>query len=102
MSHELTKSAMARLVKPLRSPMGKLVSRIMVSVSPDHDGIDSLFFRVVLKDDPQLLSISKELGERLGQIASELRRRAAMQGPGFAYVDFVAESEIRPQKRKTA
>ena len=102
MSYLLTKSAMERLVKPLPSPLGKLVSRVMVSVAPDHDGIDSLFFRVVLKDDPQLTSPSKELGERLGQVASELRRRAAMQGPGFAYVSFVAESELRQQKRKTA
>jgi hypothetical protein len=98
----LTKSAMERLVKPLPSPLGKLVSRIMVSVSPDHDGIDSLFFRVVLKDDPQLTSPSRELGDRLRQISSELRRRAAMQGRGFAYVNFVAESELRQLKRKTA
>lgn len=93
---------MDKLVKPIPPPLGKLVSRIMVSISPDHDGIDSLFFRVVLKDDPQLVSPSKELGARLRRIASELRRRAATQGPGFAYVGFVAESELRQPKRKTA
>ena len=98
----LTKSAVDELVKPLPAPIGKGVSRIMVSISPDHDGIDSLFFRVVLKDDPRLMLPSKELGERVQRIASELRRRAAKQGPGFAYVGFVAESELRQPKRKTA
>lgn len=93
---------MDKLVKPIPPPLGKLVSRIMVSISPDHDGIDSLFFRVVMKDDPRLMSPSKELGERVLQISSELRRRAATQGPGFAYVDFVAESELRQPKHKTA
>jgi hypothetical protein len=93
---------MNELVKPISPPLGKMVSRIMVSVSPDHDGVESLFFRVVLKDDPQIMSPSKKLGERALRISSELRRRAAMLGPGFAYVDFVAESELRRPKHKTA
>lgn len=72
----------------------------MVSVSPDHDGIESLFFRVVLKDDPAIMVPSKRLGERTSRIASELRARAGKQHPGFAYVTFVAESEIRKRKAK--
>jgi hypothetical protein len=101
-SYVLTKSAMEKLVKPLPAPVGNGVARIMVRVSPDHDGIDSLFFEVVLKDDPKLMSPSNALGKRVQGIASELRRRAAKQGPGFAYVSFIAESELPQPKRKTA
>lgn len=89
-------------MQPLPAGMGKDVSRIIVRVAPDHEGVDSLFFRVVLKDDSSTASPSKELGQRSQRIAAELRRRAASHGSGFAYVDFVVESELRHQKRKTA
>lgn len=66
----------ATLTGPIPPPLGRMVARIMVSVSPDHDGIESLFFRVVLKDDPAIMVPSKRLGDRTSRIASELRARA--------------------------
>jgi hypothetical protein len=100
-SYLLTKAAQEKLTKPLTS-VDKGVSRVLVDVAPDQDGVDSLFLRVVLKDDPGMATPSKELGARLQRIAAELRRRAASLGSGFAYVSFLLESELPPQKRKTA
>jgi hypothetical protein len=74
-----------------------------VTLSPDHDGEDALYFRVALKDDPMLSKPSAELGKRLYRIASALRARAAGLGlPMFAYVNWVLESELPRPKRKTA
>jgi hypothetical protein len=101
-SYVLTKDLAGKLKKPLPSTVGKGVSRILVDVAPDHEGVDSLFFHVVLKDDPSTAAPSKELGQRLHRIAAVLRRRAADEVPGFAYVDFVLESELPRQRRKTA
>lgn len=101
MSYLLTKTTAEKLTKPLTN-VDKGVSRVLVEVAPDQDGVDSLFFRVVFKDDPGMAAPSKELGARLQRIAAELRRRAAILGSGFAYVSYVLESELPPQKRKTA
>ena len=98
----MTKDAEAALVKPLPQAVDKGVSRIMVAVEPDQDGNESLFFRVVLRDHDALAAPSQKVGQRLQRIAMELRRRAATQVPGFAYVSFLAESDLRRPKRKTA
>lgn len=102
MSYVLTKDLAGKLKQPLPPEVGKGVSRILVNIAPDHEGVDSLFFRVVLKDDPGTAAPSKKLGRRLQRIAAELRRRAASAVPGFAYVDYVLESELPPRRRKTA
>ena len=61
---------------------------------PDGESSDDVKQSIRMTADRILAMPTKELGERMGQIASELRRRAAMQGPGFAYVSFMAESEL--------
>lgn len=101
MSYLLDKDVAAKL---RAVPTGdKGVARVIVGIAPDHDGEERLFFRVVLKDDPSIATPSEELGKRLQRIATALRRRAAELGvPMFAHVDFIAESEIPPQRRKTA
>ncbi len=98
----LDKEIAAELAKPL-SEVDKGVARVLVSISPDHNGEEALFFRVVLKDDPTTAKPSAELGKRLQRIASALRDRAAkLKLPMFGYVDWVLESELRRPKRKTA
>jgi hypothetical protein len=99
MSYVLKKALAGKLKRPLPPAMRKGVSRILVEVAPDHEGTDSLFFHVVLTDDPATFTPSMELGRRLSRIAAELRRRAA-EVPGFAYVDFMLESELPRHKRK--
>lgn len=101
MSFVLDKDLEGELKKPLPSSIGRGVSRILLEVTPDHEGTDSLFFHVVLKDDPEKFIPSLKLGRRLSRIATELRRRAA-EIPGFAYVNFLLESELPRKKRKTA
>lgn len=102
MSYELTKELGQALTRPIPS-IDPGVARILVEVSPDHEGVDSLFFRVVLKNDLDLTSSNKAAGKRLQRIATALRRRAADHGAGFAYVNFILESELpRSSKRKTA
>lgn len=98
----MDKEIAAKLAKPL-ADVDKGVARVSVSVSPDHNGEDALFFRVVLKDDPTMARPSAKLGKRLQRIASTLRERAAkLNLPMFGYVDWVLESELRGPKRKLA
>ena len=96
------KDIAAKLQKPLPE-VDKGVAQVLVSVAPDHNGEEALFFRVVLKDDPTTAKPSAELGNRLQRIASALRERAAqLKLPMFGYVDWVLESELPRAKRKTA
>jgi hypothetical protein len=101
-SYGSTKELGQALAKPMPS-LDSSVARILVEVSPDHEGVDSLFFRVVLKNDLDLTASNKAAGKRLQRIATALCRRAADHGAGFAYVSFMLESELpRSGTRKTA
>ena len=93
-----------RIKTGLEKPPLKGVARVIADVRPNFDGEDVLVLRVILKDEPSLSEVSKEIGERLGKIAGELRQRAAKLGvPMFAAVDFVSESELpKPKHLKTA
>lgn len=93
-----------RIKTGLEKPPLKGVVRVIAEIRPNFDGEDVLALRVVLKDDPGLYVVSKEIGERLGKLARELRQRAAKLGvPMFAAVDFVSESELPKSKQlKTA
>jgi hypothetical protein len=101
MSYVLTKTVEERLKKSLAS-VDKGISRLQLDITPNQEGDDSLFIRVVLKDDPATQTPSRALGQRLARIAAELRRRAAADVPGFAYVDFVLESEVPRPRTKSA
>lgn len=102
MGYLLRKELETKLAKVLPE-VDKGVVRVSVGIGPDHDGEDTLFFRVVLKDGPGLDAPSLELGKRLQRIKTALRQRAADLGlPMFASVDFVLESELPRLKRKTA
>ena len=98
----LSKALETKLTK-LLPDVDKGVVRIFVEVGPNHTGEDWLYFRVVLKDDPLLATPSVAFGKRIQKISTALRDRAArLNVPMFASVDFVAESELPRQKRKTA
>jgi hypothetical protein len=98
------------LEKPLETKLTKLlpdidkgVVRILVKVAPNHTGEDWLYYRVVLKDDATMNTVSDAFGKRLQRISTALRDRAArLNVPMFASVDFVGESELPRPKRKTA
>lgn len=102
MSYLLDKGIETKLTR-LLPDVDRGVVRVLAEVSPAHTGEDWLYFRVVLKDDTTTAAPSEALGKRLQKIATALRDRAARLGvPMFASVDFVSESELPRQKRKTA
>jgi len=93
-SYVLSKALEAKLTK-LLPDVDKGVVRIFVEVGPNSLGEDWLYFRVVLKDDPMLATLSDEFARRIQKISTALRDRAArLNVPMFASVGFVAESEL--------
>jgi hypothetical protein len=98
-SYVLDQELSDQLAKPLPD-IDKGVSQVHVSIAPDHNGEDALFFRVVLKDDSMTAKPSAELGKRLQRIASALRERAAqLKLPMFGYVEWALESELRRPRK---